>query len=157
MKWLQSESSKNQSNSKCFRGNPMKNPSYTEYIYKECLCHRSDSTLIKGIRHCPEHLTRIKNKVRWCMTCGKEWVVSTKVNTKSYIGVCCRRVVTARVRRAYQEKHKRPVQSAQKEYEEPRERVYEADSHLRRLEEVFPMPKLPTLDDYPMLKLIFGK
>lgn len=119
---------------------------HVEYIFK-CGCRKSKYTFKNNMKRCPEHLERLKNKVRFCATCGKECIVSVKSNSKSYIGLCCRRVVTARVRRVYQERHKAPVQSAQFQEGEYRDPEREATRHLRILEKRFPSPVVPEFSD----------
>ena len=73
-----------------------------EYIFKECGCRRTDfifQNVSKRMPICPEHRTRLANKIRWCSICDTETLCSNYSNSKKFVCPDCRRANNLEVKR----------------------------------------------------------
>ncbi len=121
-----------------------------EYVFKVCNCRRSDfvyGSAAKRVPVCPEHGTRLLNKIRWCSICDAETLCSNYSNSKKFVCKKCRRANNLATKKAWQRNNKTPRTNYGLRANTGLKRSPEAEKPLfeRILNKRFPPLKMPTL------------
>ncbi len=120
------------------------------YIFKECGCRRSDfiyKNASSRVPVCPEHRTRLANKIRYCSVCDAETLCSNYSNSKKFVCKECRRANNLATKKAWQRNNKSSRTNYGFRANTGLKRSPEAEKPLfeRILNKRFPPPKMPTL------------